>query len=1108
MLRFRLYLKYILWRTGNTNARFTHYAPPGYEKGHSRAVLVLTPAQSARRHSTHSFDYIFSLCLSLFAYICNEINASSMIRIYSLFLAVLMLNVLSAQTSTTYEGTQLTPKGAWCWFADPRALHHQNEAGTINSSYIGYIDVHGNIKASQIDFLTGKTHEVLIRSYFQPDDHNNPTFLILPDDRVMIFYSRHTDEACFYYRISQQPGDITTLGPEIRLATSHNTTYPSPFILADDPTGIYLAWRGINWHPTIARLSMPDANDRVQFTWGPHQMVQSTAARPYAKYTSNGKDKIFMTYTTGHPDNENPNYVYFNAIDIKTKQLQDVRGKTLSTIGSAIHHVSASSSYVSANPDAVVENSSYRNWVWQTTVDPQGRPAIAIVRISADKSSHHYYYARWTGSAWQRTFVADGGGKFHQTSGLELCYSGGMAIDDSNPSIVYCSQPVAGHYGTKYEIVKYQLDDAGKVASSEAITRNSRLNNSRPYIVQNAGTSPLKLSWMNGNYYDWIVSSSRPQGYPTAIHIDYRLPEQATDTTRGLVSHERFTDQLTDGALENKNGVLISAPDRFTSIDYQQALPVFSVSVSQAVYEGDYQGVLLQINDMVVGLDGPTLKPYVKKGTRQWNSSNVLGTSDVWQTQSRGTSGAWYTPTKLKFFNLTVTYADGWLTTFRDGLIDQKMEIPDLALSSLTLGGFTGWIEDLRVYNRALLQDEIKQLAAVSSRYVLNPVLLTDIELNQLKVPAAVTTDIVLPARTSSGSTVGWTSSDSNVLPVSGLVGFPAEPTVVTLTATLNSVSKVFNVMVMPRDIRVNRIVDYRFETADVFTEGNQRMLRDASGNENHARLMGSAVVDGTLDLRSNAATAFSTNGYALAPAGLLRNLRSASFLMKVKAAAFTKQPRLFDFGSGSGNSVFLRGSAFSAGYKYNGAATTLMNASTQLPVDQELKVAMTYDARSKTTRVYLNGQAVVSGTSIAYEPWQLTTIAPDERNYIGRTQWWDSSVAADNIDFQGTIDDFLVYDIALTADEIIQVQEHPNQLQSASYRLQFENPVRADRPVTIHLPENNSILQLYTSGGKLLASYSAATTVFELPGIAHRGIYFLRLKNATHSASYKLMVI
>ena len=179
----------------------------------------------------------------------------------------------STSTTTVYDGNVVTTEGAWCWFADPRALHYENTSKTINYSYIAYIDVHGSIKATQHNFLTGKNNEVLIRSYFQPDDHDVPSFLVLPDERVMIFYSRHTDEACFYYRISKKAGDITSLGAEMKIVTVDNTTYPSPFIMSDDPTHIYLCWRGINWHPTIAKLSIPDAQDNLSITWGPYQIV-------------------------------------------------------------------------------------------------------------------------------------------------------------------------------------------------------------------------------------------------------------------------------------------------------------------------------------------------------------------------------------------------------------------------------------------------------------------------------------------------------------------------------------------------------------------------------------------------------------------------------------------------------------------------------------------------------------------------------------------------------------------------------------------------------------------------------------------------------------------
>ena len=48
-----------------------------------------------------------------------------------------------------------------------------------------------------------------------------------------------------------------------------------------------------------------------------------------------------------------------------------------------------------------------------------------------------------------------------------------------------------------------------------------------------------------------------------------------------------------------------------------------------------------------------------------------------------------------------------------------------------------------------------------------------------------------------------------------------------------------------------------------------------------------------------------------------------------------------------------------------------------------------------------------------------------DSRNYIGRTQWWDSSVAADNQDFRGTINSLALYDTALTAAELAAYNGH-----------------------------------------------------------------------------------
>lgn len=544
-------------------------------------------------------------------------------------------------------GYDVTREGAWCWFADPRALHHQSKDGSINKTYIGYIDIHGAIKAMQYDFLAKKQEEVLIRSCFQPDDHDNPTFLVLPDERVMVFYSRHTDERRFYYRVSRKSGDITTLGEEKIIATANNATYPSPFILSDDPTHIYLCWRGINWHPTMAKLSLPDSEDNVIVEWGPYQIVQSTGARPYAKYVSNGKDKIYLTYTTGHPDNEQPNFLYFNYINIHGLQLEDVNGNRLSAIADAPFKVNKSADYVARYPYTVVDDPTVRDWVWQVAADKQGNPVIAMVRISPDKSSHDYYYARWNGSEWEKTFLCNAGGHFHQTPNLEKCYTAGMAIDPTCVNEVYCSVPVEGKHGKVYEIVKYVLNDAGSIIWKEAVTRHSRYNNVRPYMISGSEGTPLRLAWMYGKYYDWIVSFSHPQGYCTGIRSDFAgFPpadlshlEQADENYKFHPNHD------------------------------------FTLTVNVSSDLTDNQDCLLDLGKLRYCLNKETMKPEVRYGKQVYASTNVLGTSDCWKVMPRGTNGKWYEPQYLKEFQLKLVYEKGVLSVYINGLLDQKVTL-------------------------------------------------------------------------------------------------------------------------------------------------------------------------------------------------------------------------------------------------------------------------------------------------------------------------------------------------------------------------------------------------------------------------------------------------
>ena len=597
-----------------------------------------------------------------------------------------------AAAPTAASSTVVADEGAWCWFADPRALHYENAAGTINATYIGYIDVHGNVKATQYDWLTHRKTDVLVRSYFQPDDHNNPTFLVLPDERVMIFYTRHTDEPRIWYRISQKPGDITALGEEKYLATANNTTYPSPFILTDDPDHIYLCWQGINWHPTIARLTMPDADGNCRFDFGPKQIVQSTGARPYAKYQSNGRDKIYVSYTTGHPDNEQPDWLYFNVIDINRGNgpiLRDLKGTQLSVINNGVFNVNKTDSYASQYPATIVDRTAnIRNWVWQIALDKDEHPVIAYPHIDDAKTTHVYWYARWNGTSWTNTWVQYGGHAFHHNwNSTERCYSGGMALDPDNINDLYLSIPTKdGKYNKDgvNEIWRYTIDDQGKVAASQQLTFNSPKGNARPYVIPGSNGSPLRLVWMQGDYYYWMVNKNYPKGYPTAILADCDW----TETVRSL--HDAAADC-----------VCLKAGQ--------------TLSVAFSMNSAKYEGPLLKSTDgaFAYTLDGSSQYPELTVRGTTYRSQNRLLTSDAWASGSTGTSGDTH-PTKLTTWVLTLTYDGHLLTAYRNGLVDQVIPVTGLDVSHISVrgDGFNHTCLSVSTYDDVATPLEVQQIVA------------------------------------------------------------------------------------------------------------------------------------------------------------------------------------------------------------------------------------------------------------------------------------------------------------------------------------------------------------------------------------------------------------
>ncbi|MBD0831549.1 BNR-4 repeat-containing protein [Aestuariibaculum sediminum] len=388
----------------------------------------------------------------------------------------------------------LTEDGTWCWFQDPRAIYHK---GQKEQTYSGWITHDGKIQVASYNHETGEIIETTIKEDFQVDDHNNPTFLIRNDGRIMVCYSGH-----FFgpmrVLISEAPEDITSFGPESTFGTS--VTYANPYQIG---SSIYMFYRdGSTWHPSIAI-----SNDGG-VTWGaPQTLIKRDAnqKRPYVKYTQDSQEGIHITFTTGHPRQEAANkiyYVYFK--DNKFYKADGTFIKDYTGTASALD-------IDAGEPEVVYDASQGKGWTWDIALDENEDPVILYAAFP-DDYNHHYYYATWDGTQWNNRHIVNSGRWFPQTpSGQtepEPNYSGGLSVDPNDVSTVYLSKQVDG----VFEIYKYQTPDAGITWTSEAITQNTPSNmiNVRPVVPRHHKSGYFDVMWMRGTYVTY-------QNYYTSI---------------------------------------------------------------------------------------------------------------------------------------------------------------------------------------------------------------------------------------------------------------------------------------------------------------------------------------------------------------------------------------------------------------------------------------------------------------------------------------------------------------------------------------------------------------------------------------------------------------
>ena len=391
-----------------------------------------------------------------------------------------------------------TEDGAWCWFSDPRAIYYE---GKHKRTYSGWVDSSGNIVVGFYDHDLKKIETRILHENFEKDDHDNPSFFMDAEGKLMTFYSKHaTGNAPIHLARASNTEDIAEWEPVQELPLNDTVTYAglrdsytytNIVRLSEEEGRLYLFWRGADFKPNFSVSNDRGENwDNGKILILPERIYKDR--RPYMKIASNNRDVIHFAFTDGHPHVEPTNSIYY--AKYRDGSLQRANGEKI--IDWSALPLDPKDSDVVYDATASKEKA----WIWDIAENKEGNPVVVYAKFPSD-SSHVYYYAIFDDGHWNNYRLLDSGPWFpHTPEGArerEPNYSGGIVLDHDDPSQLYLSRETNG----VFEIERWTTKDKGKNWDVTAITKNSARDNVRPFVVRNHPDDDLKVLWMNLERY-------------------------------------------------------------------------------------------------------------------------------------------------------------------------------------------------------------------------------------------------------------------------------------------------------------------------------------------------------------------------------------------------------------------------------------------------------------------------------------------------------------------------------------------------------------------------------------------------------------------------------
>jgi hypothetical protein len=390
--------------------------------------------------------------------------------------AIAVALVLTGTASASDHVVTWAP-GAWSWFGDPRAVHVGGRGGP---TFAGWIDWSGNITIGAFDPHFGALDEAVVGHAYH-DDHSDPSLLAEPDGRLTVFWSGHNGQE-LYYRTTLHPDDINSWTPVAQVQQdirgSDGFTYPNPILLPAEHDQLYLFFRG-------ADCRTPDG------VWSrSHVAIRARGQRPYVKIDDDGRGTIALAFTDGHPRNTRAS-IYYAAY--RNGSLWTAGGRWIGRLGAPPIAPGRAQLVYDARASGVPA------WVWDVALGRRGRPVIVYATFPRHGGAV-YWYAGYNGRRWVSHRLANGGGSISPGT-IESEYAGGLALDHSDPSVVYASVQVHGGW----EIQRWTTPDGGVHWRHATVVAADSTDNVRPVVPRGYDGGPMGLLWLRGSYLTYTT---------------------------------------------------------------------------------------------------------------------------------------------------------------------------------------------------------------------------------------------------------------------------------------------------------------------------------------------------------------------------------------------------------------------------------------------------------------------------------------------------------------------------------------------------------------------------------------------------------------------------